>query len=233
MILLDPDAVEPTNLNRLIGANAMSVGRPKVDIAAEHVSRIRPSIQSNAVNGSILSGHDGKALLEADLLFGCTDSHGSRAVLNQIAYQYMIPTIDLGIIINVVDFKVRSVTGRVQMLAPGLPCLVCQNLLNPEQVRRDFLSPKERALDPYIVGLPRPEPQPSVVSLNGTMASLGVTMMLAAVTGLPSPARHQVFIGERGIVRAVASSPLEDCVVCSRSGALGRGDLWPMMWRPG
>jgi molybdopterin-synthase adenylyltransferase len=136
----------------------------------------------------------------------------------------------MGVRIQVRDRKIESITGRIQMLAPGLPCLVCQSLLDAEEVRRDLLSDDARARDPYIVGAA--EPQPAVISLNATVASLAVTMLLSAVAGLPLSARHQLVLFNRGMVRAVASDPLPQCVVCSLHGVLGRGDTWPMPGRP-
>ncbi len=230
VILIDPDVVETTNLNRVVGADSKSVGLPKTDVAARQIQRVRPTASIKTIQGDVQSSAIGRQLLDADFIFCCTDSHGSRAVLNQLAYQYLIPTIDLGVRVQVANRRVESIVGRVQMLAPGLPCLVCQRLLDPEEVRRDLLSEEDRKRDPYIVG--SQQPQPAVVSLNGTVASLGITMMLSAVTGLPVAPRHQVVRFDRGVVRAVASEPQPDCVVCSLRGALARGDSWPMPGRP-
>lgn len=229
LLLLDPDILEETNLNRVIGANRQDIGRPKVEIAAELTRRINPQIEVTAIRGNVIVSDDARSVLSSDFIFCCTDSHGSRAVINQIAYQYMIPTIDLGVRVQVRGGTVESVTGRIQMLAPGLPCLVCHDLLDPEEVRRDLLSEEARAHDRYIVGAV--EPQPAVISLNSTVASLGVTMMLSAVVGLPVAVRHQLVLFNKGIVRAVASDPLPRCVVCSLGGALARGDTWPMAGR--
>lgn len=231
LLLLDPDVLEETNLNRVVGATRLDIGRPKVEVAAELIRRINPQIEVTAILGDVIMTNDARRVLSSDFLFCCTDSHGSRAVINQLAYQYMIPALDLGVRVQVRAGTVESVTGRIQMLAPGLPCLVCHNLLDPEEVRRDLLSEEARTRDPYIVGAV--EPQPAVISLNSTVASLGVTMMLSAVVGLPSPVRHQLVLFNRGVVRAVASDPLPECVVCSLNGMLARGDTWPMAGRPG
>ena len=230
LVLLDPDVLEETNLNRVVGATRNDIGRPKVDVAAQLMRRINPEIKATAISGNVIMNNDAVHLLSCDFLLCCTDSHGSRAVINQLAYQFMIPTIDLGVRDQVRDGTVESITGRIQMLAPGLPCLVCHDLLDPEEVRRDLLSQEARSRDPYIVGAV--EPQPAVISLNGTVASLGVTMMLSAIVGLPVPVRHQLVLFNRGIVRAAASDPLPQCVGCSLSGALARGDSWPMPGRP-
>jgi molybdopterin/thiamine biosynthesis adenylyltransferase len=229
LILLDPDRVESTNLNRLVGTTHADVGRAKASVAERLARAIRPETEVHAVQGSVLLERDALSLLSADFLIGCTDSHGSRAILNQLAYQHLIPVIDSGVQIHAAGGKAMAVAGRVQMLAPGLPCLVCQGLLDTEQVRRDLLTDAERARDRYIVGFA--EPQPAVISLNGVVASLAVTMFLAATIGFPSPPRHQVYLAERGAVRPVESTADPKCVVCSLRGALGRGDLWPMPWR--
>jgi hypothetical protein len=218
--------LEETNLNRVVGATRDAIGRSKVEVAAELIRRINPEIKTMPISGNVIMNKDALHLLSCDFLFCCTDSHGSRAVINQLAYQFMIPTIDVGVRVQARDQIVESITGRIQMLAPGLPCLVCHDLLDPEEVRRDLLSPEARSSDPYIVGAV--EPQPAVISLNSTVASLGVTMMLSAIVGLPVPVRHQLVLFNRGIVRAAASDPLPQCVVCSLSGALARGDSWPM-----
>jgi molybdopterin-synthase adenylyltransferase len=227
-VLLDPDVIESTNLNRVVGS-AAKIGAPKVDVATMLIRSILTEAKVKAVRGGAHRSADGKALLDTDVIFCCTDTQGSRAVLNQLAYQYLIPTIDTGVRIDVVEGRVERITGRIQMLAPGLGCLVCQELLDPQQVRRDLLSDSERAEDPYIVG--DHEPQPAVISINGIVASHAVTMMLGAFTGLPLPARHQVYIGERGVVRAAVAAPRPECIVCSLRGALARGDSWRMSWR--
>lgn len=229
LVLLDPDFVEASNLNRVVGSDRSSVGLSKVDVAASMIRRIRGGDSATPLRGSALVRDEALSLLSVDFIFCCTDSHGSRAVLNQLAYQYLIPIIDTGVRIDARHGKVTSVVGRTQMLAPGLPCLTCQRLLDAEEVRRDLLADAERARDPYIVG--SAEPQPSVVSLNGTIASLAVTMFLASVTGLPFSARHQIYLADRGVVRAAESAPQPNCVVCSAKGALARGDEWPLPWR--
>jgi len=231
LVLLDPDKIDVTNLNRVVGATSKDVGRAKVDVASDHVKRISSQTRVMQIKGSAIVAAEGSSLLDTDVIFCCTDSHGSRAVLNQIAYQYFIPVFDLGTRIDARDGVVTDITGRAQMLAPGLACLVCQNLLDPEEVRRDSLSEQERQRDPYIVGSPEPAPAPAVISINGTIASLGVTMFLSAVTGIGGQARHQIYLGDRGIVRSIESRQTEGCIVCSRRGALGRGDIWKLPWR--
>ena len=137
--LIDPDTVSNTNLNRLIGATSSDVNLPKVEVASRMIRSIQADADITVVQGDVTSLSVSKELLHMDFIFCCTDSHGSRSVLNQIAYQYLIPVIDMGISIRVQDGMISHITGRIQMLSPGLGCLVCGNLLDSNQVRWDFM----------------------------------------------------------------------------------------------
>ena len=225
-LLLDPDVVEETNLNRLIGATPSDVGLPKVEVAKKWGLHINPKIRFNASQESVLNVRSVKTLADTDFVFCCTDSHGSRAVLNQFAYQYLVPMIDIGVVIAAGDNIVTHVAGRTQMLAPGLACLVCANLLDPEQIRRDLLTDFERQADPYILG--NTEPAPAVVSLNATISSMAVTMFLNACTGIPGSARFLNYNAMTGITRPATCAQHPSCIVCSSYGALARSEEWPL-----
>jgi molybdopterin/thiamine biosynthesis adenylyltransferase len=228
-ILVDPDILEHSNLNRLASAVPADVGQPKVEIAARAIRAFAKDASVVTIQGDVIQAHTARQLLNADVIFGCTDSHGSRAVLQQVSYQYMIPCIDMGVVIAVAERRITHVFGRVQMLAPGLACLTCSNLLDPNEVRRDMMTAFERQADPYIQG--EREPAPAVMSLNGTVASLAVTMLISGITELPIPARHLLYNGLSSSLRSVRAHPKENCFICSRSGALARGDSWPLFAR--
>ncbi|WP_421882700.1 HesA/MoeB/ThiF family protein [Methylibium sp.] len=225
-VLVDPDKIEATNLNRLVGALPSDVGALKVDVAARHIAAINPSARCTTIVGDVLNEEVAARLTNADFIFGCTDSMASRALLNQLAYQCLIPCIDMGVGIGVLEDRVQYITGRTQMLSPGLPCLVCTDKLDAEQVRRELMTEDQRKRDPYIVGAQ--VPQPAVISLNSTMSSAAITMFLAAVTGVPSDARMLIYDGIRGSLRPAAMAPRPHCIACSYDGALARGSTWDL-----
>ena len=228
--IVDPDRVEPTNLNRLVGSRRGDLGVAKVKVAERLVRAINPDVTVRVLKADVVDADVAPQLVGLDALFLCTDSHASRAVIGQLAYQHLVPAFDMGVSITVRDGAVTHVTGRVQMLAPGLPCLTCTGALDSEQIRRELLTPEQRRADPYVQGAH--EPQPAVISINSTMASLAVTMFLGAVTPAPAGARFQYYDGVRGTVRPANVSPVETCIVCSASGALARGSSWPLPVRP-
>jgi len=229
--IIDPDRVEATNLNRVIGATPGDIGVPKVEMARRYMLAINPEARVQAIVGDIVDAAHANRIAAHDFVFLCTDSHASRAVVGQAAYQHLIPAIDMGVSLTVADGQVSHITGRVQMLAPGLPCLSCTRALDGEQIRREMLTPEQRAADPYVIG--GHAPQPAVISLNSTMASLAITMFLSAVTPIPAAARFQYYDGLRGTVRPTTASMSASCVVCSKDGALAQGISWPLPVRPG
>lgn len=225
-LLIDPDCIEASNLNRLVGATPADVGMKKVAVAARHISAINPRARCTVVAGDVLDKDIAERLAGVDFVFACTDSMASRALLNQLAYQYLIPCIDMGVGIGVDHGKVQYVTGRTQMLSAGLPCLVCTDKLDAEQVRRELMTEEQRKSDPYITGAQ--VPQPAVISLNSTVSSAAITMFLAAVAGIPSDARMVIYDGVRGSLRPAAMAPRPHCIVCSHDGALARGATWQL-----
>ena len=221
-ILIDPDNLELTNLNRVVGAFSDYVGSSKCGVAARYVHQFTSDAEVREVIGDIVHDSVARHLVDADVIFCCTDSHGSRSVIQQVAYQYLIPCIDIGSTITTNEGKVTGIFGRVQLIGPDQPCLWCSDLLNSEEVRRDMMNEFERKADPYIQGAT--VPAPSVISINGTVVSLAVTMLLAIVTSIPVQSRHLIYNAGIPSLRSVRAAAKDDCFICSRSGAFGLGD---------
>jgi hypothetical protein len=226
MLVVDHDVVDTSNLNRLLGATLSDVGRPKAQIAHSAVKAINPNAQVESIVGDVVDPAVAARLTEADFIFCCTDSMASRALINQLAYQYLIPAIDMGVAIRVAGGHVASVTGRVQMLAPGLGCLVCGDGLDGDQVRWEMMSAAQRRADPYFENAS--VPQPAVMPLNGVVTSAAVAMFLSAFTSYPGEARMLHYDGIRGAVRPQLMSCRHDCIVCAPKGALARGSSWSL-----
>lgn len=229
-VLIDPDVVDESNLNRIVGASHADVGRNKVDVASDLIHKINPTATTEEICSDVCLTETARRLLDTDVFFSCTDSHGSRWILTQLAYQYWIPGIDIGVAIQVQAGIVTHIAGRVQMLSPGLSCLACGELLDPELVRRDLLTQSQRMADPYIIGAA--VPQPAVISINGVASSLAVTMFLSAFAGMPMASRYQQLRLESGMVSRIHHDPRPDCVVCSQEGLFGLGDKGGPLGRP-
>jgi molybdopterin/thiamine biosynthesis adenylyltransferase len=225
---VDDDAIELTNLNRVITATPSDIGLRKVDVAAHRYRDIEHGASVRRVFGDVMDEETARSILDRDVIFSCTDSVGSRAVLNWLSYQYLIPVIDLAVDIREVD-DAPLVSGRLQLIGPGTGCLSCAGLLDANQVRIDLMTEEERRRDRYVVDAD--VVQPAVVSINGVVASLAVTMFLAMTTGLPLDARRQTYFGNQGAVRVARSASLTDCPVCDDPDHLGSGEATIAIWR--
>jgi len=232
-VLIDPDTIDTTSLNRVVGATKKDVGRPKVAVAKRSIKRLVADAEIAAIRGDILQRSTGKRLLDVDFIFCCTDSHGSRHFLNQLAYQYFLPCIDMGVAIDADDSNVLQFGGRVKMLGPSMSCLICQGgILSPDQVRWDLANENQRNADPYFLEASGVK-QPSVISLNSTVTSLATTMFLSAVAGVPAKTRSQFYRGIQGVVRVLDDTPREGCVNCSPEFFFGRGAVYELPARAG
>jgi molybdopterin/thiamine biosynthesis adenylyltransferase len=227
--LIDPDVVDSTSLNRLANATGQDVGNAKTEVASRYIKAVSPTADVNQIQDDVMRSDVATNLFRTDFIFGCTDSHGSRSVLQQVAYQYLVPCIDMGSTIVVSSGKITHIHGRVQMLAPGLPCLTCSGLIDPDEVRRDMMTSLEKQSDPYVVGVR--EPAPAVMSLNGTVASLAITMFLQSTTSIVGNVRHLLYNAISQSLRVISPKAQPDCFICSPRGALARGASAPLMAR--
>ena len=221
-ILVDPDALEDTNLNRVVGTSDASVGQEKIEISMALIRQINPDAEVEPYKGSAMDPAAIELLKSVNAIFICTDSHVSRAHLSEFSYQYLIPAFDIGVSINARDGVVGAITGRTQMLAPGLPCLTCSNALDPKRIREELMTPEQRAADPYFNE--GGASQPAVISINSAMVSMAVTMFLGAFTAIPVRARWQSYDAMSGTVRLLSAKPDVECPVCGPAGVVGVGD---------
>ena len=221
VIILDFDAVEESNRSRLIGSAEGDSGTPKVEVLARLGRQINPQLQVEPIVGSVLDRSPVAKLLEADVIFCCTDTMGSRMVLNRIASQYLTPVIDTGIDIDPKNGGIRAIGGRVMLLHPDGLCLDRFGVLNAAAVTAEFVDNLGVSRAGYIRGVDMPAP--AVVSLNGVVASLAVTRFLWMVTGvsnLDTEVFH-MYDGKQGTVKAIRSSERKECEICSEVRAMG------------
>ena len=229
LILVDFDRFEDSNITRMYGTGKSNLGRRelKTSIIARHLKSIRKGMTVKEISNSIVSENTLVKLANSDVIFSCTDNDWSRSVLNRLAYQYMIPIIDAGIRIKVNDFKISGVAGRVSLIGPGLPCLWCSYHLDSDRIRVESMEQAERKKlerEGYIEGLP--VRSPAVISLNSTIASLSVTMLLSLLSDfsrVPKEAPEQIYDAVDGILFKSRPVAKQDCPICGSRGLKGLG----------
>jgi len=220
-VLVDFDKVEATNLNRLVGAGPKDLGRYKVDVAERMIRRIagKGSLTIQKFESALREQRVLDVLKKVDVIFGCVDKDGPRLILNELSLAYLIPYIDCAFGINAENDVIKEAGGRVILVRPDGPCLLCCKEINLKAASDD-LAPKEelevRKSQGYVAGAD--VPSPSVISLDGTVASVAVTEFLAFVTGF-RPAQTYTFydmLEQRLVPRLVKPNP--KCVASSLKG---------------
>ena len=226
LILIDTEEVEETNRNRYVGLRQDDTvpGLLKVELGRRLIGEVNPEVSVNSISDDLRSQPAFDAIIEADYVFGCLDNEGSRLVLNELCLAYEKPYFDLAS--DILEGG-TNYGGRVCAVLDGPGCLVCYDELDLEAAQIDLMSDKQKKDYADIYGIPLSElgrVGPSVVSINGVIASLGVTEFMLTVTGMPrQPKSVLKYYGERGVVTTPAKSPDPDCYLCSEIRGKGNG----------
>ncbi len=213
--LVDADEVTSTSLNRLKTARPADIGKKKVIVAKTMIEAIQPGAKVEAIDTWIADAPE--AIEQADVVFGCLDKDIHRVQLINLCTAAGVPFFDLAT--DVVDHHGSLIYGgRVLWSGYGDRCPFCMDLLDQDAMRRDSLPVAIRADYDRIYGVDKAdldESGPSVVSLNGVIASMAVMEFTVWVTGLRPPQPLLTYRAERGIVRSSRDAPAAGCPYCS------------------
>lgn len=224
LTVIDDDLIEVTNLSRIVGSGSADVGRAKVDVVADAARRIDPDVAVEAVQASALDVEPAM-FAGADLIVCCTDGHGSRALLTELAEQYLVPLVDLGVEVVPGPSGLQA-GGGVRVQLPGRGCLHCAGTLDPALVREEYLTQEQRMFEQargYLREVD--EPAPSVIALNGVVASLAVLEICQLFTGVYGGAKQRLLLrAEQRRLTTAAVTRNAVCVVCGDDGLFARGD---------
>jgi len=184
--LFDADAIEASNLNRLVGGTAVSVKEkvPKAQIAATLIRGIRPHAIVTPVQ-DVWQNH-AHLLAGCDLVFGCLDGFDQRRQLEAATRRYLVPLIDIGMDVFRADDGSHAIAGQVILSMPGGPCMTCLGFLN------------ERTLTREAAAYGAAGPQPQVIWANGALASSAVGIAVDLVTDWSRSLRQTVYLSYRG-----------------------------------
>lgn len=217
LALIDSEELDPTNRNRYVTArhDDPCPGTLKVDIGERAARLTDPGIRIDKVADSLVSDDAFAAVIGSDCVFGCLDSEGARLVLNELCAAYERPYIDLAS--EVMSGEPPAYGGRLCIAWGGDGCLVCHGLLDVAEAQEDLASLDERRDRDALYGINRAalgRSGPSVVSINGVIASLGVTEFMVGVTGIRTPKRVLTYYGHMGRIASPAEGPSADCYYC-------------------
>jgi molybdopterin/thiamine biosynthesis adenylyltransferase len=189
LVLVDPEVVELSNLNRQVLHWTTDLGRAKVESAAEKLRRLNPHVEVVAVRRRIESLEDAVQLVrEVDVVVDCLDNWRTRFLINEACVRLGKP---------LVHAAVRGLYGQLMVVKPGEgPCLRC---LVPEE------PPQEERI-------PVAGPTPGAL---GALEAMEAVKLLTGY-GEPLVGKLLVYDGLHGSVDVIAVRKRENCPVCSR-----------------
>ena len=204
LLLVDSDVLSASNVTRVYGSTADRVGERKTEVLARHLRAIAPDLRCRLIHGLCSSLTVARSLAGADLVFGCTDDNAGRLVLSRLSSYYLVPVIDIGILLtsDATD-TLTGIDGRITVLSPGSACLLCRGRVDLARAAAEMKMPEERnrlADEGYAPALG--EVEPAVVTFTTMVASLAVSELLERLIGYgdsPRPSEVLLRIHDRAI----------------------------------
>lgn len=218
LYVVDDDTLEESNRPRVLASQPGDVrdDLAKVDIVARYAAAVNPDVQVIPIRGSIEDAEVQRRLRDSEVFICCTDNLASRAALNRLAYQYLVPIVDIGMDVQLegrAPGAVKNAAGRVMYVHPEGPCLECLQIVSHEALQRE--AGARPCADDEDKGIP---PAPSAVFLNGTVAALAVTRWISTFSSIGRervPRTFEMYLPTRGTVRSMAIGDLKPCGNCS------------------
>jgi len=215
-VLLDPDCIDESNLNRLVGGTEWDVraGTPKVFIVERAIHAVR-----NTASVTALPRRWQDALNEVrscDLILAGIDGFEERRQIEATCRRYLIPYIDIGMDVHVVGSEPPRVAGQLIASIPGLPCMQCLGFLNERSLTREA----QRYGDAG--------EQPQVVWSNGVLASSAVGLAVDILTNWSKrnpAATYLSYDGNLGTLQPHARLPFVRSRSCCHYPLTAVGDL--------
>jgi hypothetical protein len=192
--LYDGDTAELSNLNRLIGASLDDVknGTKKVDIARRMMLAVNPDmkIETFACDWQLAA----QSIREADAIVSCVDSYAARQDIEATARRFLIPLLDIGMDVHLVDQR-PHISGQVILSLPGSPCMKCLGFLTDDNLQKEA--------EQYGAAGVRPQ----VVWANGVLASIAVGLLVDLFTGWSALRAGGEYLHFDGNTHQVSRSP--------------------------
>ena len=217
VVMIDHDGLEESNRNRLVGSwESHELGTPKVQIASDLCRLIDAEIEVEALEHRLEEQEAKAALTGLDVVVGCLDNDGPRFVLNEICCRLGLPLIDAGSDTRSGGDGIEF-GGRVCVATPRTGCLMCMGVLDQLEIQDYFASADQQTDRATLYGVPKTSLAaggPSVVTVNGVVASIAATELMALVARIHPPIAHQSWRGHKGQLFRVGDRE-DDCYYCA------------------
>jgi molybdopterin/thiamine biosynthesis adenylyltransferase len=200
--VIDPDNLENSNVNRVVGTDYDDVGQSKASLLARRFGALGSQIVP--LVDTVESGNGIAALQRSDLCIAAVDGFGTRHIIEYFCRMAHVPLIDIGMQITVRDGRPISAGGQIVTSLPGDLCFWCLEFLTDARLalERQEYAPRGTAF------------AQQVISVNGLLASQAVINALAIITG---------FLGKSSVSKYLVYNALrhtlsEEMIVSLKAG---------------
>jgi hypothetical protein len=187
-VLIDPDRVDESNLNRLPGATPVmaSKGWTKVRYVKGLIRRAWPSgAEVRCLSAGVEGAAAQRQLSRCDVIAVATDNHHSRLLAQEVALRYVRPLLCLGthVALGPGEGPPRLLARVTVPPVDGGWCLMCGEVIDPHEAALEALATELSApvrQAGYVPGVAAP----AVYWLNAACASLGAWAVHGTLSGL-------------------------------------------------
>lgn len=234
--IVDEDTFEATNANRVHGSAVSDEGLFKSEVADRLVRTMGFGTSIRAITGNVDDEEVAKTLRDCDVIFGCTDDELGRAVLSRLSYAYLIPTFDMGVVVDPEEATI-DVEARITTMLPDEACLFCRGRITSNGVRSDSVrrhNPDEAEILEREGYLQRSNARaPSVVTFTTPTASLAINELLHRLIQIYGDGRTASEVLYRLTAEKISRNrqPKRPGCFCGDPTFVGFGDMNPFLDR--
>jgi hypothetical protein len=145
-VLVDPEFFAPSNHERMHGStwHDLETKPLKIEILRRLVLEINPDAEVVIIRGNVLNESVLDELLRCDLVLNCTDSQHSRAALGDFASHYLLPCLDVAVLMRAKAGKLTEQVGEIARYSADEPCPWCLGRINQKALAYELMTEEDR-----------------------------------------------------------------------------------------
>ncbi|MGO8930355.1 MAG: HesA/MoeB/ThiF family protein [Limisphaerales bacterium] len=145
-VLVDPEFFAPSNFERLHGSiwRDLKAKPLKVQILRRMILDLNPQAELEVIRGNVLDENVLDRLLRCDLVLGCTDSQHSRAALGDFANHYLLPCLDVAVLMRSKNGRLTEQVGEIARYTAEEPCPWCLGRIDQSALAYELMTEAER-----------------------------------------------------------------------------------------
>ncbi len=224
--LIDPDEVEPHNLDAMDLVTPSDLGSSKAAVVAQHMRALNPALDVVVIPTSVFSQAAHTALKAAQVMICTVDDPGARLLTGALATTYLKPWLDIGTgVFRLSDSRTRIIGNRavphlqmgadVRLILPGDGCVLCfGGVAHLPEVLQTWGQLVRRPWQTERAG--------SLRSLNMLAVATGLRWLEELVMGrLSRSVWQRAEVTAQGLVEWHSMPPRRDpaCLLCAATGS--------------